>query len=77
MKKRKLMVRVVAIVLALLIVGSALAVALSALAAPTDMPFIDTGDRSENPLRMPLIIGGAALFLILLCLILPKLLKKK
>ena len=77
MKKRNLMVRVVAILLALLIVGGALAVALSALAAPADMPFIDTGDASEAPLRMPLIIGGAALALILLCLIVPKLTKKK
>lgn len=77
MKRRQRIVRIVALLLALIMAGGVLVVALSARAAAMDAE-AEPAKTGEDPAKWkwPALIGGGAMILLLLCTVLPKLKKK-
>lgn len=78
MRKRSTIVRIVAILLAALFVGSAITAAIYAFAAPQDMQavqtIVNTGEEEKS--MWPVYALVAAIAIVALCIILPKLKKK-
>ena len=70
------MIRITALVLALLIVGSVFIAAITSAAAldPTAAAIPDTG--SDGVPKAPIIIGAAAVLLAVVCVVVPKIAKK-
>lgn len=75
MKNRRLIVRIIAIVLAALFVGSALTVAITAFAAQ-DVAEIPSTGRTGIDMKIPIIIAIVAVVIIVLCVVVPRLRKK-
>lgn len=80
MKNRKIMVRIVALFLALLMAAGVFGIALQIIAYSADTTTLTavaaTGDDA-NPTRWPVYAAAAAVLVIIVCVVVPMITKKK
>lgn len=73
MKKRSMIVRIVAIVMCVLMVLGIVAGAITAFAAEPSAALPSTGSSSQ---KVPIILGVCGAVLVIACIVLPRLVKK-